>query len=84
MPWLGADEFDNAELMEFLSSLDSQPRARCLWPACDRVGVAVMVEHVNQDGVFNSSDLVALGQAGAIPDVDTGEIVRVFQRGEYI
>lgn len=39
---------------------------------------------VNQDGVFNSSDLVALGQAGAIPDVDTGEIVRVFQRGEYI
>lgn len=38
---------------------------------------------VNLDGVFNSGDLVVLGQAGAIPDVDTGEIVRVFQLGRY-
>ena len=38
---------------------------------------------VNQDGTFNSSDFIALGQAGGIPDVDTGEIVRIFQLGAY-
>ena len=38
---------------------------------------------VNLDGVFDSGDFIALGQAGAIPDVDTGEIVRIFQLGTY-
>lgn len=38
---------------------------------------------VNLDGVFNSGDFIALGQAGGIPDVDTGEIVRIFQLGTY-
>lgn len=38
---------------------------------------------VNLDGIFDSGDFIALGQAGAIPDVDTGEIVRIFQLGTY-
>lgn len=38
---------------------------------------------VNLDGVFDSGDFIALGQAGGIPDVDTGEIVRIFQLGTY-
>lgn len=39
---------------------------------------------VNLDGVFNSTDFIVLGQAGGISDVDTSEIVRIFQIGKYI
>lgn len=38
---------------------------------------------VNNDGHFDSSDFVKLGQDGVASDVDTGEIVRVFQLGTY-
>lgn len=38
---------------------------------------------VNNDARFNSSDLVKVAQEGLADDLDTGELVRIFQLGTY-
>ena len=38
---------------------------------------------VSNDGRFNSSDLVKVAQEGLADDLDTGELVRIFQLGTY-